>query len=63
MKTNKTETIYGISTTVDEGGNTTIRAYCKTYDIALRESQNHYDWYSSTPVGEKGIIPIKLIVE
>lgn len=59
----KVKIIYGINTTDDEWGRSSIKAYCSTYDIALRESQKHYDWWCSTPVGEEGIVPIKLIVE
>ena len=58
----KTTTIYGISTTHDEIGNSSIKCYCSTYDIALREAKNYCDWYSSSPVNKEHIVPIKVII-
>lgn len=59
----KTTTIYGISTTNDEIGNSSIKCYCSTYEIALREAKNYCEWYSSFPANEKNIVPIKVIIE
>ncbi len=59
----KTKIIYGIRTTNDEYGRSSLKAFCLDYDIALRESRNHYDWWCPTPVGEKGIEAIELIIE
>ena len=39
----KTKTIYGIRTTDDERGNSSFKAFCATYDIALREAKTHHD--------------------
>lgn len=60
--TKKTTTIYGISTTNDERGNSSIKCYCSTYDIALREAKNYRDWYSSSPANKENIVPIKVII-
>lgn len=59
----KTKIIYGIRTTNDEYGRSSVKVYCLNYEIALRESKKHYDWYCGTPVGEKGIEAIELIIE
>ncbi len=56
------KTIYAIITTDDER-NSSIKAYCSTYEIALREAKKYSDWYSSIPAGEKNIIPIEVIAK
>ena len=59
----RTMTIYGISTKNDEVGNSSIKCYCSTYEIALREAENYSDWYSPSPANEENIVPIKVIIE
>jgi len=59
----KVQTIYGIRTTDDEYGRSSIKAYCLTYDIAVRETKNHCNWWSPHPVSEESIEEIKLIIE
>lgn len=59
----KTQTIYGIRTTDDEYGHSSIKAHCLTYDIAVREIKNHCNWWSPHPVSEESIEEIKLIIE
>ena len=59
----KTQIVYGIRTTDDEYGRSSVKALCINYEIALRESKKHHDWWCPTPVGEKGIEAIELIIE
>lgn len=61
--TSKTTTIYGIRTTDDEMSNSSIKAYCATYDIALREAKKYNDWWSEKPATERNIVPIEVITE
>ena len=61
-KKQKVKIIYGIKTTDDER-TSTIKAYCATYDIALREAKKYSDWWSEKPASKKNIIPIEVIVE
>ena len=57
-----TEIISMLETTDDER-TSTIKAYCATYDIALREAKKYSDWWSEKPASKKNIIPIEVIVE
>lgn len=59
----KTKTFYGIWTTDDEKSGS-IKAYCATKKIAIKECRKYYDWYSSKPIkpDEKHILKLEMII-
>ena len=61
-KASKPKIIYGIRT-ADSESSWSIKAYCSTYNIALREVKKYYDWWSDVPANEKNIVPIEVIIE
>lgn len=56
----KAKTIYAIKTKDDER-HSSIKAYCETYAIAIREVKKYHDFHRKAD--EKNIIPIKIIAE
>ena len=60
----KTKVFYGIWTTDDEMHGS-IKAYCRTKEIAKRELKKHCDWYCSKPPkpDDRHIIKLEMIVD
>lgn len=60
----KSNTFYGIYTTDDERSGS-IKEYCSTREIAVRELKHHYDWFCSHPpkADDEHIIELKMITE
>ncbi len=56
----KTKTIYAVKTR-DNEKHSSIKVYCETYAIALREVKKYVDFHREAD--EKNIVPIKIMIE